>query len=75
MFLNVSKKLGFDAHANNTIDGSKYFLQMLDFKKKTHEIMSKNEEYILVEDFLLRTTETIRIKDLSGEILWEDHPD
>lgn len=37
--------------------------------------MRRKEEYILVEDFLLRTSESIRIKALSGEILWEDQPD
>ncbi|EAR83907.1 hypothetical protein TTHERM_00773170 (macronuclear) [Tetrahymena thermophila SB210] len=71
--LDVAKKFGYD-FKDNKIDGAEYFNKISSYKKKAFESLHKSEEYILVEDFMLRTTESIRIKALSGEVLWEDIP-
>ncbi|KAL4430261.1 hypothetical protein ABPG74_014820 [Tetrahymena malaccensis] len=71
--LDVAKKFGYD-FKDNKIDGAEYFNKISQYKKKAYQSLHKSEEYILVEDFLLRTTESIRIKSLSGEVVWEDTP-
>ncbi|KAL4462140.1 hypothetical protein ABPG72_010456 [Tetrahymena utriculariae] len=71
--LDVAKKFGYD-FKDNKIDGAEYFNKISQYKKKAYESLHKSEQYILIEDFLLRTTESIRIKALSDEVLWEDIP-